>query len=426
VLVFAVVALLLLALAVPAPSVTPVSAAIRESPNGISAADARAAGAPARSTTFDAALDDVIDRAIADERVVGAVVLVAEDGNVVYRRAAGFADREAQVPIREDSIVRFASMTKPIVSAATLALVEQGKLKLDDPVTRFIPEFRPKLADGREPVITVRHLLTHTAGLTYPFFEPEDGPYHRANVSNGFDRPGLTVEENLRRIASVPLAFEPGTTWGYSVSHDVLGEVLARAAGEPLPQVVERTVTGPLGMADTTFVARDPARLATAYADAAPRPARMGEPHLLPFGASALVYSPARALDATSYPSGGAGMVGTAPDFLAFLEALRTGGAPVLTSASVEALTSNAIGDVPANGLADGWRFGFGLSVLSDPGRAGVPHSDGTWLWGGVYGGSWFVDPDRRLTVVVLTNTAVAGMMGPFPDAIRDAVYLAR
>jgi CubicO group peptidase (beta-lactamase class C family) len=382
--------------------------------------------APPADPALAARLDAAIDGATADERIVGAVVLVAEDGKLVYRRAAGLADREARTPMREDAVFRLASVTKPIVSTAALALVEQGKLRLDVPVTRFIPEFRPKLADGREPLITVRHLMTHTAGLTYGFFEPADGPYHRAQVSDGMDQPGLSIEENLRRIAAVPLSYEPGTAWGYSVATDVLGEVVARAAGEPLPRVVERLVTGPLGMADTSFVVGDPARLATPYGDAQPRPVRMGEPHLVPFGGGAVSFSPARAFDPTSYPSGGTGMVGTASDFRVFLEALRAGGGPVLAPASVEALTTNAIGDITVNAMPEGWGFGLGVSVLKDPRPSGTPQSPGTWQWGGAYGHAWFVDPARNLTVVTLTNTALAGMVGPFPDSIRDAVYDAR
>ena len=116
-------------------------------------------------------------------------------------------------------------------------------------------------------------------------------------------------------------------------------------------------------------------------------------------------------------------MVGTAPDFLAFLEALRMGGAPLLKPESVEALTTNAIGDLRVNAVGPGWGFGLGVAVLKDPELAESPESAGTWRWGGAYGHSWFVDPVRRLSVVALTNTAVAGMNGPYPEAIRDAVY---
>ena len=170
-------------------------------------------------------------------RVVGAVVVVAQSGDIVYQRAAGFADRETRKSMQLNTIFRFASLTRPIVSAAALALVDQAKLGLDDPVTKWIPDFRPSLLDCREPVITVRQLLTHTAGLSYGYSEPEDGPYHQANVSDGLDGPGLSLTENLRRLASVPLVSEPGSSFQYSVASDVLGEVLARVQNASLPQV---------------------------------------------------------------------------------------------------------------------------------------------------------------------------------------------
>jgi len=368
-------------------------------------------------------LDAVIDRAIGDERIVGTVVLVAENGRIVYRRAAGFADRENGVPVRDDTVFRFASLTKTIVSVAALALVEQGRLRLHSPVTEWIPSFRPRFGDEEQSVITVRHLMTHTSGLTYGFMELPDSKFHQAGISDGLDQPGLSMEENLRRIASVPLNHTPGRRWNYSVATDVLGEVIARCAGTPLPDLVERLVTGPLGMRDTSFRVGDGVTLAKPYGDGEPRPVPMEEPHRILFGRSAVLYSPARAFDPASFPSGGGGMVGTAPDFLVFLEALRTGGAPLLKPESVEALTVNAIGDLRVNAMGPGWGFGLGVAVLKDPVLAETPESVGTWRWGGAYGHSWFVDPVRRLSVVALTNTAIAGMDGPYPDGIRDAVY---
>ncbi len=147
-------------------------------------ADVRFSSSGAVNRSNDAPLADrlnlVIDRALARNRIVGTTILVARDGDIVFARAAGFADRENGQPVHADTIFRLASMTKPIVSAATLALVEQGKIHLDDPVTRWLPDFRPALPNGRRPTITVRHLLTHTAGLNYGFKESPDGPYHRA------------------------------------------------------------------------------------------------------------------------------------------------------------------------------------------------------------------------------------------------------
>ncbi|MGO1076643.1 serine hydrolase domain-containing protein [Inquilinus sp. CA228] len=383
--------------------------------------DAAPAADPALSPRIDAA----IDRALAEKRIVGTVVLAAQDGRLVYRRAAGLADREAGRPVREDSVFLYASLTKPIVTAAALRLVEEGRIARADPVTKFLPDFRPKLADGTEPVITIHHLLTHTAGLIYGFAEPADGPYHRAGVSDGLDAPGRSFAENLRRIASAPLAVAPGSAWAYSLALDVLGAALEQAAGESLAELVRSRVTGPLGLQDTGFFPPDRSRLASAYADAVPEPLRMGDSYVIPAPQpfAGLSFAPDRIFDPASYPSGGAGMAGTAGDFLVFLEALRQGGAPILRPETVQAM---ATGQIPGLAMPEspGTTFGYGFALVTDPAAAGVPMTAGTWRWGGVYGHSWFVDPARRLSVVGLTNTAFEGMNGRFVADLRAAIYV--
>jgi CubicO group peptidase (beta-lactamase class C family) len=361
-----------------------------------------------------ARLDAVIDAAIRDEVIVGAVVLVAEDGELVYRRTAGHADRESGRRTTEDTIFRLASVTKPLVAAAALSLAEAGVIGLDDPVTRFLPDFRPKLADGSEPVITLRHLLTHTSGLIYGYDKS-------AGISEGLDQPGRGMEENLAKIAAHPLAFAPGTAWYYSVGIDVLGGVLEKATGESLPDIVANRVTKPLGMTDTAFLPSDRSRLAAAYADGDPRPVVMAEHQPVIGKMGTVTFAPNRNFDPNSFPSGGAGMFGTAGDILAFLEAMRRGGSPVLSAESLALLSTNAIGKfdttVPGRGFSLGW------SITWDPAASASPFSPGTWQWGGVYGHSWFVDPVRKLSVVSFSNTALAGVNGPYPDAIKAAVY---
>jgi CubicO group peptidase (beta-lactamase class C family) len=378
----------------------------------------------AQSSALAAEIDNVINTALALNRIVGTVIMVAHRGRIAYQRAAGFADREARSLAQPGTIFRFASLAKPIVSAAALALLDQGKLGLDDPVSNWIPEFRPRLPDGREPVITIRHLLTHTSGLSYAFKEEADGPYHRANVSDGLDQPGLSITENLKRLASVPLLFEPGTNFQYSLALDVIGEVLARVEGKALNQLIAELVTEPLGMHDTGFTVRDHKRLAAAYVDAIPAPARMQEQQILPFPPGAgISFAPDRIFDPNSYPSGGGGMAGTAEDFLIFLEALRKGGSPILRPETVDIMTTNQIGDFMIDPERPGWGFGFGASILKDPVTAQTPQTKGTFAWGGVYGHSWFVDPHLELSVVRLTNTTLEGMAGVFALAVRDAVY---
>ena len=367
-----------------------------------------------------ARLDAAIESALAERRIVGGVVLVARNGELAYRRAAGLADRESARPMREDAIFRLASVTKPLVSAALMSLVEAHRLDLADPVTRWLPDFRPALADGSRPAITLHQLLTHTSGLGYRFSEPEGSAYHALDISDGLDQPGLSLEENLRRLVDAPLAFAPGTAWRYSLGLDVIGAVLERAEGRPLPQVVREHVTGPLGLVDTDFAVVDQSRLVTPYAAARPEPQPMSDGMAVPLWEGAVRFAPSRILDPTSYPSGGTGMAGTAGDILRFLEALRGGGSPILTGSSVAVMMAPQAGHV-AQG--PGWEFGYGGSVLVDPALAATPQSKGTMVWGGVYGHSWFVDPAEKLTVVILTNTAYEGMIGQLTTDIRDAVY---
>ncbi|WP_033838847.1 serine hydrolase domain-containing protein [Mesorhizobium loti] len=370
---------------------------------------------------FGGRVDRVVDMAIEAGRIVGTVILVARRGEILYSRAAGLADREAKKRMTADAIFRLASVTKPVVATAALALVETGVIDLDDPVARFIPEFRPKLADGSEPVTTILQLLTHTAGLDYGFRQVADGPYHRADVSDGLDQPGLSMAENLRRIASVPLSYVPGTAWGYSVAMDVLGEAMARATGASLPELVDRLVVQPLGMHDAAFTVRDRSRLATPYADGPGKAVEMDEHHRVPFGDGFISFSPGRVFDLASFASGGTGMNGSAGDVLKLLEALRSGGGPVVRPETATTMTSDAIPGLETT--MPGWGWGLGFGVLRDPLAASTPQTAGTWRWGGVYGHSWFVDPALELTVVALTNTAIAGMTGAFPDALRDAIY---
>jgi len=370
-------------------------------------------------------VDRAIERVLAERRLVGCVVRIALDGETAYHAAAGLADREAGRPMREDAIFRLASITKLITSVAAMALIERELLRLDDPVAQWLPSFRPKLAHGSEPTITVRQLLTHTAGLSYSIFQPEDGPYRRAGVSDGLDQPGLPMDEELRRLASVSLLYPPGTAWGYSLAIDVLGEVLARVADEPLPDLIERLVTAPLRMVDTAFSVRDPARLAVPYVDGRP-PRLMTDPDLVPppGPGSGIRFSPSRIFDARSFASGGAGMAGTASDVLALAETLRQGGGNILRPDTVHAMMSNQIGPLRiTTEPTPAWGFGFGGAVLVDPQIADVPQAAGTWKWGGVYGHHWYVDPVNRLTVVVLTNTAWEGMAGSSVAELMRAVY---
>ena len=184
------------------------------------------------------AIDGAIEKALREKRLVGAVVLVAQGGEIVYRRAAGMADREAGKPMACNTLFRLASVSKPIVSTAALALMARGDMRLDDPVTRWLPDFRPRLADGTVPLLTLRHLMTHTAGLSYRFSAGRR-MLRTIGVSDGMDEAAVSLPENVRRIASAPLLAPPGAEWRYSIATDVLGAVIERASGLPLAQAVK-------------------------------------------------------------------------------------------------------------------------------------------------------------------------------------------
>lgn len=360
------------------------------------------------------------------QRLVGAVVLVREHGALRHASATGLADRESATPMQRDQLFRLASVSKPLLSTVILGLVAEGVLDLDAPVQRWLRDFRPALADGSTPAISLRQLLSHSSGLGYRFLEADaKGPYARAGVSDGMDANPLFLADNVRRIAQAPLLFAPGSQWLYSLGVDVAGAVAEAATGESLQALFERLLAAPLGLRDTAFAARNAARLATPYVSDTPQPHRLREGEVVaPFeGTVGIEYSLARATDASRFPSAGAGLVGSADEVMAVLEALRdVQRSGLLPPALAAEMASPQVGEQGPPEPA-GWGFGLGFAVLRDAAASGTPQNVGTWRWGGAYGHSWFVDPARGLSVVALTNTLYEGMDGAFVDELRDAVY---
>lgn len=369
-------------------------------------------------------VDAAVNSAINDKRIVGAVIAVMQDGQLAHFKAYGLSDREAGQPMKTDSLFRLASISKPIVTAAAMRMIELGKFGLDTPVTDFLPEFKPKAPDGSTPVITMRHLLTHTSGLAYDFMQPESGPYNTLKVSAGAEG-DITMEENLGRMVQAGLMFPPGAAWLYSVAIDVLGAAMMKSENAHLDEIVRKYVTGPLNMKDTSFFVTDPSRLVQPYSNAAPEPVRIGDGHKQAFvpGLAPINMSVSRALNRNAFPAGGAGMNGTAEEIVHFLDTIRAGGAPILSQETTQQMMSNQIGPLriifdPTGNTA----FGFGGSILLNPAASGSFLSPGSWQWGGVWGHSWFVDPARKTTIVNLTNTTIEGMAGQLPRDIQQAV----
>lgn len=370
------------------------------------------------------AVDHAIETGLAEKRIQGTVVVIAHEGQTVYHRADGYADAEKERPMQRHSLFRLASITKAFTSLAAAALIEQGKIRLDDPVTRWLPDFTPITADGKKPVITIRQLLSHTAGLDYRWAQPENGPYAQAGISDGLDISGLSLEENIRRLATAPLIYEPGASWQYSLAPEVMGAVVARAYGASFSDAMRALVTGPLGMTDTAFHVTEKER------------DRMTTPHFLengilkPMAEKQIVvnedgwhflFSPERAWLSREYPSGGVGLIGTGQDLIRLAEAVRTHTMPTVSRPLMEKMTTNIL----PNGMPRDPSAGFGLGwgILLNPALAQTPQSPGTNYWGGVYGCKWFADPAKKLSVVIMTTTAASVRNDPVSTGIRNAIY---
>jgi CubicO group peptidase (beta-lactamase class C family) len=348
------------------------------------------------------------------QRIVGCVILINKDGQEIYARAAGLADREANVPMQRDAIFRLASVTKPIVATTILRLVDLGLIGLNDRVTRYLPWFTPANPDGSVADIRIHHLLSHTSGLVYGLL-PD-------NASGGLSGVINSLTETLQNLAKVPLAFAPGTGWDYGTGIDVLGGVLAAINGSDVEDAIARYVTGPLGMKDAHFYVTDADRLTTPYADGTP-PVRMGEPHVLPgIDGGDTTFSPGRILNPAAPQNGGAGMAGAADDVMKMLE-VYNGRPGLLEPGTVAMALANQIGDLPRREQDAGKRFSFIGAVLDDAVAANNPAPRGTVDWGGAWGHNWVVDPVNRMTIVVCTNTTFEGCNGPFRDDILRAVY---
>ena len=367
-----------------------------------------------------------IDKAIAEnlenKMTSGIVTLVYLNGGPVYAKASGMADIEAGIPMQENTLFRFASISKAFTSLTVAALIAQGKIQLDDPVTKWLPGFLPKLPDGTIPTITIRQLLSHMAGLDYRWAQKEDGPYATAGVTDGLDITGISLEENIRRIASAPLAFAPGSSWLYSLAPDILGAVIAKVHGADFPAAMRELLLGPLGITDTAFsvpVSQKNRVAAAYYLDTGKKLTRMAEDQFLTSPDDRYFhFSPERVFKADEYPSGGVGLVGTAADLMKIVEVIRTGDAPFAPKDLILQMSENCLNGIEAR---PGMGFGLGWGILVDPVRAeNTPQTPGTRMWGGVYGSKWFTDPAKNLSVVSMTTTALDEVVSV---AIRNAIY---
>lgn len=385
---------------------------------------ARGAAAECRTDVLDAFLR----RQVEARRVVGiAAHVVRRDGAVVYHGAAGLRDPDADDPVRPDTLFRLASMTKPVTAAAVLVLADAGRIALDDPVGRFVPEFAAPLVQeapgravpaARQP--TIRDLLRHTSGLSYRFMNVPGivEAYERLGVDDGMAAPDLPLDENMRRLARAPLQAQPGTRWGYGLSYDVLGAVVERIAGQPLDTFVRERIAVPLGLASLAFHVAPEQRRRMARAMMLDgnglRPILPGDAVPFPVTAGRILSDPGRAFSQAAYPSGGSGAVSTLGDYARFARLLLGGGmldgVRLLRPETVAAMSGPQTGGLPISLAGPGYAFGYGVAVLTDPAAAGTPQPRGAYGWSGVYGTGLSIDPATGLAFVVMTATAVEGI----------------
>lgn len=362
-----------------------------------------------------ARLTRVMDEYTRDKQIAGTVTLVARAGRVVYFEPSGYLDIEKGVRMRKDAIFRIASMSKAITTVGAMMLIEEGRMLLTDPVSKYIPAFadaKVRVSGSGESInavrvrrpITIRDLMTHTAGISYGGGELAD-IYRAAGFTEWyFANRAEPIGVWIEKLAALPFAAHPGEGFVYGYATDILGYVIEKVSGEPLDRFLTTRILEPLGMVDTAFFLPPDkeSRLATVYGrtpDGAVTRAPEGHP-----GQGAYVRGARAAF------SGGAGLLSTAADYARFLQMLLNGGeldgVRLLSPKTVELMTRNHIGDLyPAPGRG----FGLGFETVDDLGRSGRYGSEGEFSWGSAYFSRYWVDPQEQLVVVFLAQLLPSG-----------------
>lgn len=375
-------------------------------------------------------LTETLRANVAKGDIPGAVLLISRRGKVVLFESMGTLDPERNAPMSKDAIFRIYSMSKPITTVAAMMLVEQGRLALGDPVAKYIPQFKDVKvgverteADGKKTLetaaaarpMTVLDLMRHTAGLTYGFFG--DTAVKKTYLSSGLNKGDFDNAEFADRIAKLPLAYQPGTTWDYSHATDVLGRVVEVVSGKSLFAFEKEMLLDPLGMKDTSFY----------VTDAAKQP-RIAEPFPKErvFGTESEMGNPRVA---GKYESGGGGMMSTATDYARFLQMLLAKGAfegkRYLSPNTIATMASDQMGDLikvgPYDLLGPGYKFGLGFSVRVSQGQAIYAGSPGDFHWGGVGGTAFWVDPKENMFVVYMMQAP--SKRAAYRVLLRNMIY---
>ena len=378
-------------------------------------------------------VDALMARYVAEGRSAGMLALVSRRGKVEYLACHGHADIAAGRPIREDTIFRIFSMTKPITSVALMTLFEQGRFDLDDAAKRYLPKLAALVVDGGEPLardITFRHLLTHTAGFSYGF-DPQNIPVDARYAEVWRDQPqSRSVAEILDVLLELPLIAQPGTRWHYSIATDICGYLVELISDMPFVDYLRRKILDPLNMRDTAFTVaeRDVERFATLYGYTDEDPLAQLE------SADGSPFVPSRSGLPVRFDSGGGGLVSTARDYWRFAQMMlnrgELDGIRILRPETVDSMTRNhldpALLPIAFNGVAPepspAYGFGLGYCVNLDPAAAPARGSQGDFGWGGLADTYCWVDPREEL-VAILLQQFMPSLHHPGRREFRDAVY---
>jgi len=379
-------------------------------------------------------VDDVVNEYISNKWIAGAAAIIVHNGKIVYYKGLGMDDIDKKTPMKRDAIFRIASQTKAITSTAVLMLYEEGKFLLDDPISKYIPEFKnPKVLDKFNETdstyttvpakreVTIRDLLTHTSGIDYPTIGSKNmtAIYAKADIPAGIGVGNRVLGPAIKKLATLPLSHQPGEKWTYGLNTDVLGYFVEVISGMSLSDFFKKRIFDPLGMKDTYFYLPPDkrSRLATLYTEDSLH-------HLVKAPEIQNGFQLNYPATNGTYYSGGAGLSSTTYDYAIFLQMIMNGGiyngTRILSRNTVRMMTMNQIGDLPLGGN----KFGLGFGITTEQGSARIPTQAGTFDWGGYFSTVYWADPKEKIIGLIMTQI-VPNSHGELGDKFKVLTYQA-
>ena len=396
-----------------------------------------------KSTGMDAGrlarIDEVFKEYIEKGWIAGGTVIAARDGQIIYQKAFGYSNADTKTPSKNDDIFRIASQTKAITSVAVMILLEEGRLLLDDPISKYIPAFaKPQVLDKfnaedssyttipAKSEITIRQLLSHTSGLSYAQIGSREANaiYYKNDVTAGIGvEPGRMLATDMLKVAKLPLLHHPGERYTYGLNTDVLGYLVEVVSGKTLDQFFREKIFDPLGMKDTWFYlpADRHNRLVALHVEDSLKRVKAETKSINRNGTWIVDYPKTKG----TYFSGGAGLSSTAYDYAVFLEMLRNGGIyngrRIISQNSVDMMTQNQIGSIERSPYE---KFGLGFGIITDYGSGKLGLSPGSYSWGGAFSSTYWVDPKERIIGQVFLNQMPISR-GDIHDKFKVLLYSA-